>query len=319
MRHILPAYPLIALLAATSAEAASPPEKTLRIVESHKIAVPESSGMCWMRNGSEERTLVVVGDKDHTIYFFDKKPGAAPALKRSVELNLPGSGKQSEWESVYADQAGRIFILPESPEVIHVYDTKSAKLLTTLSLSLDDAWRRRLAWDAYDNSQGEGITLLKNGHVLVLKEKEPLKIVEFAPSGDSKAEGFQASLSLESGGEFPLPSGKNLVPVHSWSLAPDQRGIFPDGSGLNVSPKGELYLLSDQGGLIGRIGALDPKKDNFTVSALFRLPEEIRNPEGMVFDADGKVLIASDASLKKKKKKKNKNADRPNFFVLSME
>jgi uncharacterized protein YjiK len=150
--------------------------------------------------------------------------------------------------------------------------------------------------------------LLKNGHVLILKEKNPLKIVEFAPSNSAVPAGFNAKLSLEIDGEFPRPQGKSIkfVPVHYWEMTEAQKKELPDGSGLNVNQKGELFLLSDQGLSIAKIGKLDPSTKGFEISQTWKLPKEIKKPEGMVFDHEGRVLIATDA-------KKPKGS---NFFVL---
>lgn len=304
---------ILALLTLTLALPAHAAPRALKILESHKLPVPESSGLCWGKDEKGNRALIAVGDTSHTLYFFEHSVGQAPKLTQTIDVApaLREPSAQSQWESVYADQSGKVYILPESPEVIHVYDTKTKKLFATLKLEINEEWREKLKWDLSENSQSEGIILLKNGHVLVVKEKRPMKIVEFAPESNQKPAGYNPDLSLEKGGEFPASAAKTrFVPVHFWEPGENFRDEFPDASGLNIGHKSELYLLSDQGSAIGKIGTLDPKKSRFEITELLKLPKEIKKAEGMVFDEKGRLLISTDAKLKK---------DRPNFFVLSLE
>ena len=54
------------------------------------------------------------------------------------------------------------------------------------------------------NSRGEGMILMKNGHVLVLKEKQPSMLIEFGPKGDLPM-GYGPDTFLAHGEAFALP------------------------------------------------------------------------------------------------------------------
>lgn len=296
---------LICVLLSLNGYASEP--LTLKISERHVLPASEISGLCWGKNADGKKSLIAVGDMDAILYFFEWNKGSKPKASGEIKLEALGTERGSQWESIYADQSGHLFILPESPEVIHVFDVKNPKNVTTFPLDLNAEWKKKLQWDVEANSQGEGILLLKNGHILVLKEKNPLKIIEFAPSSDARPVGYNVNLSLEQNGEFPRPkSGVKFVPVHFWALTGPQQKIFPDGSGLNVNHKGELFLLSDKGLSIGKIGTLDPKLENYEIKEAWKFPYDIKKPEGMVFDNEGRILIATDSKKK----------DQPNLFVL---
>lgn len=290
---------------------------TLTIAERHTVDLPEISGLSWApmgKNPEQGRKLLMVGDRFHSIAFLTWAPDRPNHLVSELKVatdSKTASLTQSQWESVYSDSSGKIFVLEESPGRIFVFDSYMKHLLHTIELQVSPEWDQRLGWSRDSNSKGEGILLLKNGHILILKEKKPVTIIEFSPKADAAPQGYHPTMSIEFSGSFPIVTTEALgtsifVPVHSWVMEHGSKSHLPDASGINVGPRGELYLLSDKGRRIGRINELRPESTEFGITKAWDLPTEIRKPEGMVFDPSGRVFITSD----------DPDSSKPGFFVI---
>lgn len=298
------------------ADAKSPKLAALKIEESHTVPSVEISGMTWRKDPrSGDREIVIVGDRDYKLTFVSWT-GPGQIKTRQVDLapllakDIHGKAKsQSNWESVFSDSTGRVFILRENPPEVQVLSSALDRVERKIVLKIPAESTLAQGWDRDLNAQAEGLTPLSNGHILVVKEKDPLRIIEFAPNG-AKASGYKAGLSLERGGVFPLPSSAGdieYVPVAVWEPKGDLESLIEDASGLNVGPDEELFLLSDQRGMIGRIGkTLKPGKSKIKIAQLWSLPSELKQPEALAFGLDGQVIVAIDT----------KKTDRANFFVL---
>jgi uncharacterized protein YjiK len=302
-------------VAAPSAKAKAPSIQPLQILESYTVPALEISGAAWRANPeTKQRELVIIGDRDHKIYLVDwekRKTEFAPRevdLKPLVAKDLPPD-QQSEWESVFSDDSGRIFIVQESPAQILIVSADLKKLEGRIALTVPKDSKDAVDWHTDDNSGSEGLMPLSNGHVLVVKEKNPLRIFEFAQKGKAGA-GYNAKLSIEMKGAFPLPKSEAIefYPAMSWKLHPEHEELFEDASGLNADDKGALYLLGDQRNLIGRLGQkLTRQQAQIPIERLWSIPSTIKQPEGMVFDKQGRPIVAID----------RKSTKHPNLFLLS--
>ncbi len=292
----------------------APRIEALRVLESYTLPAVEVSGAAWRTNPeTKRRELVIVGDRDHKIYLIDWENRKTAFAPREVDLKpLETKGgidpAQSEWESVFSDETGRLFIVQEHPAQIVVISADLAKIESRFNLKFPPV-PQASGTAADTNSGGEGLMPLGNGHILIVKEKDPLQIIEFAPPGQ-KAAGYRTELSIEKKGFFPVPKTPTLEypAVFSWRFAPEHEALFEDSSGLNVDEKGALYLLSDQRNMIGRIGKkLKKDKALIQIERLWSLPSKIRQPEGMVIDEQDRPIIAVD----------RKNTKDPNLFLLT--
>lgn len=287
-------------------EAAKAPRiSALKTLESYTVPAIEISGMAWRTNPkTKNRDLILVSDREHQLFIVDwthrKKEFKVETIDLKPLEKATGVDTQSEWESVFSDESGRIFIVRETPAQIVVVSADLQKIEKTLDLP---------GFEENANAGPEGMLPLSNGHVLIVKEKNPLRVMEFAPTG-SKAEGYRPELSIEKKGIFPFAKdgGLSLKHVHTWHFSPENEELFEDSSGLNADGKGTLYLLGDQQNLIGRIGKnLKTNKEKLKLSQLWSIPSELKQPEGMVVDDENRPIIAID-------QKKTKN---PNLFLLS--
>lgn len=313
----------------------------LSVVESHTLPIVEISGLAWRVDPkTKKRQLVIVSDREHKIFLADwdkRKTGfdlkeididvleKTVSPKRETQSTPPpkkappksAAGKtpakpevaQSEWESVFSDESGRIFIVKEHPTQVVVLNPELNAIETTIEMKVTSGGSASATWDDDANSKGEGLLPLKNGHMLVVKEKTPLSIIEFGPVGQA-ASGYEKELAIEGKGLFPLDKlkGAGLTAVASWQFSPELDTFLEDSSGINVDPEGTLYLLGDQRNMIVEIGTrLKPSKEKLKAKHLYSIPSVIKQPEGMVINEKRMPIIAIDS----------KKTDKPNLFLLS--
>jgi uncharacterized protein YjiK len=296
----------------------SPRISSLQVLESHTVPSVEISGMAWRTDPTtKKRELVLVGDRDSKILVIDwenRKTGLLP--RETVLKPLPSaspsaedSSAQSQWESVFSDDSGRLFIIQEDPAQILVVAPDLGRIESRIRLTVPKDSPLAPSWNQEGNGKGEGLLPLKNGHILVVKERGPIEVIEFAPAG-AAAEGYRKELSLEKNGRFPLPKDAltEFYPVHRWKLTSESEELFEDASGLDLDRQGNLYLLGDQQNLVGKIGkTLKADESEVRVERLWSIPSVLRQPEGMVIDDGDRPIIAID----------RKNAKKANLFLLS--
>jgi len=145
-------------------------------------------------------------------------------------------------------------------------------------------------WTGDPNSRGEGLLVLANGHLLVVKEKEPSLFVEFGPRGDAPA-GLTADL-LDTSELGALPERATFVPLAVWSL--DDAGV-DDVSDVAATAEGRVYLLSEDSRRIVEIALpLDRRGGEAAALRSFKLPKRAGHPEGLMIVDGSRPLVASD-------------------------
>jgi hypothetical protein len=219
---------------------------------------------------------------------------------------------------VASDSTGNVFLLEEDPGAVYVLDRTLSKGLNRIQLNITAEHPLREDWDKDSNSRGEGFILLKSGHILVAKEKEPPVFVEFGPSADSPQglideKGESAAVGLDD--TFPLPLQRDtvFVALKVWTV----NGPFlldGDLGEIAFAPDDSLLLLSDQ---LRSIFMVPDKKqfqqDSVEVSEMSGLPKELGKPEGLVVTPWGQVLIVVDNHPVKKRETKRE----PNLFLFN--
>ena len=275
----------------------------LNLLESYSLPIREISGMCWMGNpDNSKKQIALIGDHDNFVYLLDWENRSRGLNLKKVDLQkLTDEVLDGGWESIASDDTGRLFILQEEPSRIIVLNKELNKITHNIEL---------VRWGDKKNSAAEGITLLKNGHILITKEKKPLRLVEFSSRGD-RALGYNKNLSLENSGSFPLNSKKKKLQFYSkhyWQLKKSDKDKLRDVSGINIDNNNELYLLSDKNHVIAHLGNdLSIKSHSLELKKIFALPSEFDKVEGMVIDSKKRAIIAID----------KKDTDKKNVFLLS--
>ena len=279
--------------------------KELQLMEEYIVPAIEISGMAWRTNPeSMDRELILVSDRDYALYVVDwknRKPQFRVKKIDLIQFKTETDGEQSEWESVFSDESGRVYIVKENPGSVLILSKDLSKVEHRVSID------RLLSTDK-KNSGSEGLFPLKNGHFIVVNEKDPLEIIEFGPS-DEKSQGYTSSLNIESRGQFPMGKIKDRYSaLHLWTPDSGTLDSLKDSSGINVDSEGRIYLLSDEERKIALLGnELPSAKNTFSATKYWTLPKKLKNPEGMVIDTNNQPIIAID----------NKKSDKPNLFLLS--
>ncbi len=206
----------------------------------------------------------------------------------------------SQWEAIACDRQGQVHILDEDPGTIYVLDPD----LTQLKQVIDLKYKRNdpEGWRDEPNSRGEGMLLLKNGHILVLKEKLPSLIVEFGPK-EQLPEGMSKDLLVSNTSDFPIAATKkiNFYPLKIWEFNDDALSIMKDFSEITVGPNHKVYVLSQESKKFARIEAtLRVDENRVALRTVFDLPNSIKKPEALAIAPNFLPIVVSDeASIKK--------------------
>ena len=299
MKRLLGAIALVASAACSAGgeETLETADDAIRIEVKDKATIPlrEVSGIALRRRGSAT-DLIAIGDRTPAIAIGALGPDLDDVAFRTVDLAPALRAARVElatdvqWEAVAADGAGRIVVLEENPGRIFVVDADLSRIEHVIEIEVPARHELAEAWTRDANSRGEGMVLLEGGHVLLLKEKEPRRLVELGPSGDRP--GAVRPLGRA---RFAHPAGarSTMVPLRSWKLADRTRDDFPDLSDLAVGPDGALYVLTDEGRAFGKLGPLDGEE--VQIRQKWTLGQAVEKPEGLVL-FDERALVASDIS-----------------------
>ena len=262
----------------------------LRIVHSTNVALREISGLC-VRRAERGLQVLAIGDEEFAVVVLDVDDGAVGHRMRRVDVRAicAGLGKKrggSQWEAVAADGEGRVLVLQENPGTVFVLSPSLDAVSATVALEPGDSNLAR-DWEEDENSRGEGMVVLSNGHLLIVKEKRPALLVEFGPDGAAPA-GVRPDVLVPA--PF-VPRVDAFVPLAAWAIDDGPEDL----SDAAVSPDGHLYLLSDADRcLLQLIPDLRPAAGAVRASARWDLPKKIKKPEGLAFLPDGSPVVACD-------------------------
>jgi hypothetical protein len=264
----------------------------LEIIDSWRLDADELSGLGLRRHGpAPEPQLLAVGDSGFRVLTCglsgDGARGRSPKL--DDELDRFTTGSSSQWEGVTADGSGRVFILQEHPGHVFVLPPELARLDTALPLDVPrhGDWER--GWHEDKNARGEALLLMRDGHVLVFKQKDPVTLIEFVPKHDDPIDvGDDPFLPA---GEFFALSDAPLHPVRSWPLDAPLESIS-DSSRVG----GQVFVLSAKSRCIAALSALREGGEPVRLDGEpWRLPDEIAQPEGLVVLDEGSTpIVAAD-------------------------
>jgi len=276
--------------------------KELDVRKVWDLQLREVSGICERAAGDgRPRQLLAIGDDSHHLLVGDLEPDVPERFARhDLEPLLAAAGVRtggsSQWEGVDTDETGRVFVLREVPGTVFVFDPELRALLHVLALTVEDDPGEQQAWEADENALGEGLLLLRNGHLFVVKEERPRQLLEFGLPG-AEAEGLTRDLLIADTGEFPTP-GERRATFHmlaAWDLGGEALDRIGDLSDVAIGPDGRVYILSDQSRCIARLQeTVPPESGTVEVDRIWGLPERLHQPEGLVITAGWDVLVATD-------------------------
>jgi uncharacterized protein YjiK len=266
------------------------------------LQLREVSGICERAAGDgRPRQLLAVGDDRHQLLVGDLEPEVPDEFAlHDLEPLLVGAGvrigQSSQWEGVDSDETGRVFVLREVPGTVFVFDPGLRRLLHVIDLTVEDDPGEERAWRADENALGEGLLLLGNGHLFVVKEDKPRQLLEFGLPGE-RAQGLHGGLLIADSGRFPAPAEPTATfhLLSAWDLGGEALERVGDLSDVAIGPDGRVYLLSDESRCIARLQeTVPPESGTVAVDHLWGLPERLHQPEGLVITAAWDVLVATD-------------------------
>jgi hypothetical protein len=256
--------------------------------------------------GSPPR-LLTVGDEDFAVVSTEIdetgsltrtwRDDLRPALRDTGVDLRSGSGL----EGVASDGDGTIVLLQEEQARLLVFTPDLSRLLHALVLAvpaddpvLNPAWRRD------PNSRGEGLLLLRDGHVLIAKERDAPCLIEFGPPGD-RPTGVTPDTVLPPHEPFQRPDiiETELVPLAVWLLSAATATTLPTINDLALGPDGRVYAISAHAQVIARIEQRLTPGERAGASAAWQIGDGIpggrdARPEGLTFLPSGRPVVGID-------------------------
>jgi hypothetical protein len=279
-------------------------EPELTVLRTEDVPLEEVSGVCLRREAGGDMALVAFGDRTSLAAWVELPDDDRGAYRwKTVDLaDVEGSlipRDDPQVEAVCADGAGRIVILQESPPRVELLDWKARRVVTRISLDIPADHPLHDSWVDSEGSQGEGAAVMRNGHLLIAKEKDPAAFIEFGPEGD-KPSGFGPDDALAGGARWPTDEGDRVfVPLAVWNPSVKMQANCEDFSDLEVGPDRRLYLLSDKSQSIARVGELVPGDAVARADEIWKLPALDGKPEGLALTRNGRAIVALDTKLAK--------------------
>jgi hypothetical protein len=281
----------------------------LAIQRSWRVSLPELSALAIRAGGDgESPELLAVGDKAYSIAAGEPHPPgdgiASGDLSKAVGRWTFGPESDSQWEGLAADGLGRVFVMQEhaghedQPSHVFVFAPDLHELVGVIALVMEEngaEWKD--AWSEDRNARAEALTLLRGGHLLVAKQKDPVRLIEFGPKG-SRPGGFGSSRFPDKGEPFQYPSQDyaHYEVLQSWGLASEEEDELGSINDLAVVD-GSLYAVSRESHDIARLEALvGPDEDSVGVERRWRVPADVGHPEGLVVREGLVPIVADDVS-----------------------
>jgi hypothetical protein len=197
-------------------------------------------------------------------------------------------------EAICVDGAGRVLLLQEIPARVELVDFAARRVASSIALEVPMRHPLADAWADPDGSRGEGAVLLRNGHLLIAKEKDPPAFIEFGPAGEAPS-GFHAGAGLAEGARWDVAEGELVFTALQWW---EPGGSLADGcedfSDLEVGPDGRLYVLSDKSRSVARLDVLDRDGGPARADRIWRIDGLDGKPEGLAFSPQGRAIVALD-------------------------
>ena len=271
----------------------------LSVLRTEDVPLEEVSGVCLRREAGGDMGLVAFGDRTSVAAYVELPDDDRGRYSwRTVDLaDVDGSlipRDDPQVEAVCADGAGRILILQESPPRVELLDWEGHRVVTRIALDVPEGHPLRASWIDAEGSQGEGAAFMRNGHLLIAKEKDPPAFIEFGPAGEEPS-GFDGGSALDGGDGWPTDHGDHVfVALADWNPSKKLEANCADFSDLEVGPDRRLYLLSDKSQSIARVGDLVPGDPVARADEVWQLPRLDGKPEGLALTRNGRAIVALD-------------------------
>ena len=228
----------------------------------YRLQLDQVSALCVRRDGDGAEELVAVGDEDFAVLTAALDGGRLTAQETAnVGDALDDPPGKSDWEAVATDATGRVFAIAESSADVIVLSRSLQRQLHRIVLKPEEGPDRRARKLLEGDNRGpEGFLLRAGGHLLVVKQRKPILLIEFGPRQD-RVRGLGAAARLGPESEFELSPGDEteLFPLHSWELSDEE--AVGSANDLAIDTGGRLYAISSRTHCIYEIAAADRRHD----------------------------------------------------------
>lgn len=275
------------------------------------LELSETSALATRSRPGDPPRVLAVGDEDFAVVSaeIDDAGTFARTWRDDLRPVLHHTGVDlrsgSGFEGVAADGDGTLVLLQEEQARLLVFAADLSRLLHTLELAvpvddpvLNPAWRRA------PNSRGEGLLLLRRGHVLVAKERDAPCLIEFGAAGD-QAIGVSPDTVLPPDEPWPLPDvdKAELVPLAVWQLGERTAAMLPTINDLALGPDGRVYALSALSQVIARMEQRLTPGERAGAAAAWQIAADLpggraARPEGLAFLPSGRPVVGIDSKPK---------------------
>ncbi len=185
----------------------------------------------------------------------------------------------SDFEAVASDASGRVFVLQERAGRVLVFDARLRAVEQVITLSVPPAQPEvGPEWHRHHNARGEGLLLMRGGHLLVAKQRRQPRLIEFGPPGD-EPRGFAPGDSLGADEAFSLDADAEATfgVLASWLVDPGS-GVESIND-LTIDARGRLHAVSATSRRLARLGQLEPLGGTAALTS-WPLPEELFGDHG---------------------------------------
>jgi hypothetical protein len=274
-------------------------------VDTTSIPLEEVSGICTFGQPDGSTAMAAIGDATSILALTtigDGRVGTWTELDLADLENseLPRRGTQAE--ALASDGTGLVLVLVEEPGAVFLFDLGLGRQIARIELVVGADQPVARAWGRDTNSRGEGLVLLRDGHLLVLKEKDPPALLEFGPAG-AAPKGFGPERLLAPGSAWSRPDGGavRLEALATWLLPDDVAKRLGDASDLAAGFDGRLYLLSDQDSSVARVAEGAPiTGGTIDLDQIRTIEGKPDKAEGLALLPDGRVYVALDTRKAKR-------------------
>lgn len=263
-----------------------------------------------LRQGEAGTELIAVGDDDFGVLCVplsdDGQLGESKRcdLWRKLPMDVVASSDGSQFEGVACDGDGRVLVLQEGPARVLVLSRRLDTLLHTIRLIVDpDEPDFGEKWHEDDNARGEGMVLLRDGHLLIAKQRKPIRLIEFGPPGADPL-GVSPDTLLPADASYDVASRDGeveLAVLASWRLADgEDEDAFESINDLACDADGRLFLLSSRARRIACIEeALQADESHARFAEVWDLPDgtpggDDDRPEALALPFEGAALVGID-------------------------
>lgn len=247
----------------------------LEIVKSFTLPLAELSSLTLRAVDGQRQICAIADDSSFIVIAKVSDAGDLGDFERIDMAGIVGATASNEWEGITSDGEGSLFVLQETGRVLVVAPALD-RLLSIIELP-----------PRTGNSGAEGLLLLRNGHLLVLNEKNPALLVEYGPPG-TVSEGVHPGLFEPAKFHLPAAESSAFVALQSWAVD------LEDVSDIAVHD-GHLYLVSDASKCIAEIeSTLSSDGGEAPIVARWKLPRETRKAEGLLVLHGRTPIVGSD-------------------------